>query len=155
MKLTISKDTKGWEVLRKQLMELGKTELDVGFINSHYGAENDNLPHALIAQVQEEGSPSQNIPPRPFIRVGFKDYLKSGKADQNFVAIMKLVMSGQSVLKAYTQAGPYFVKHLQDVMKAWDTPPNAPYTVAQKGFNNPLIETGELVNSVDFKVGKS
>lgn len=153
--MKFTKDTSGWERMKKQLLTLDKLEVQVGWHDTYYGSENDNLPHAYIGAIQEEGSSEQNIPPRPYMRVGFRDFLKSGKADQNFVAVMKSVMDGQTALKAYKQAGPAFVKHLQAVMNAWNTPPNAPLTVSLKGFNDPLRETGELIDSVDFEIGKS
>jgi hypothetical protein len=44
------------------------------------------------------------------------------------------------------------VKGLQNEIIAWDTPPNSPQTVEAKGFNDPLINTGKMLESVDFKV---
>jgi hypothetical protein len=33
-------------------------------------------------------------------------------------------------------------------------PPNAPYTIKKKGFNDPLIDTGDMVNSPTYRVIK-
>ena len=37
-------------------------------------------------------------------------------------------------------------------MRDLRTPPNAPSTIKKKGSSNPLIDTGEMVQSVDYKV---
>jgi len=41
---------------------------------------------------------------------------------------------------------------MQSVMVNVDTPGNAPSTIRQKGFDNPLIETGEMMTSVSYRV---
>ncbi len=46
-----------------------------------------------------------------------------------------------------------FVKSL--VVKAIDDgmpPPNAPSTVDQKGSNHPLVDTGEMRNSIEYRI---
>lgn len=37
-------------------------------------------------------------------------------------------------------------------IRDWTEPPNAASTVAHKGFNKPWIETGLLIDSVDYEV---
>lgn len=41
---------------------------------------------------------------------------------------------------------------LQNVIEAWNNPPNSPLTVSVKGFNNPLIDTGTMLDTVQAKV---
>lgn len=41
---------------------------------------------------------------------------------------------------------------LQQSINKWSSPPNAPYTVAMKGFNKPLIDTAVMLRSVDYQV---
>ena len=36
----------------------------------------------------------------------------------------------------------------------WDTPRNAPTTVELKGFDDPLIETSELISNITSKTTK-
>lgn len=35
---------------------------------------------------------------------------------------------------------------------SWSDPPNAPYTVAKKGFNKPLIDTGQMSRSISWEL---
>jgi len=34
------------------------------------------------------------------------------------------------------------------------TPPNAPYTIKAKGSSNPLVDTGQLKNSITYEVNR-
>jgi hypothetical protein len=160
MKYTV--DLSGWNKLKKQLLTLDKTELRVGWFDTSYGADNDNLPHAFVASLNEFGHvngtgslvPGAITPPRPFIRVGFRDYMKTGRGEESFKTIISAVMRGETALQTYSIIGPVLVKGLQTVMDAWDSPPNARLTRELKGFNDPLNETHELIDNVSFEVSR-
>lgn len=156
-------DKSGWEKMKKQLMLLDKAELRVGWFDTHYGPDNDNLPHAFVASLNEFGHtngagslfPGSLTPPRPFMRVGFRDYMKSDKSIPNFQKIITSVLNGQTALKSYGSVGPVFARALRGVMEQWDSPPNARITQEIKGFNNPLVKTHELIDNVSFDVGNA
>lgn len=153
MSIKITVDTSGWDKIKKNLLQANKESLNVGFFpDSRYGPENDNLPVATVAMWQEEGDPV-NYPPRPFIRMGFLPRLKTAEYVPVFQKAIKSVLDGQATFKqVYTKLGPVMVKGLQNEIISWDTPPNSPQTVEAKGFNDPLINTGKMLESVDFKV---
>lgn len=153
MSIKITVDTSGWDKIKKNLLQANRESLNVGFFpDSRYGPENDNLPVATVAMWQEEGD-TVKYPPRPFIRMGFLPRLKTPEYIPIFQQAIKSVLDGQSSFKqAYTRLGPTLVKGLQNEIIAWDTPPNSPQTIAEKGFNDPLINTGKMLESVDFKV---
>lgn len=146
--ITLTVDTKKWDKLKKDLQQLDNIKMKLGWDSTHYGPENDNLPHAFVAQMLEEGT--EKIPPRPFMRVGLKQELKTDT--KAFAMMIQSVTSGKSALSAAKTASPAFVAMLKKIMNEWSSPPNAPGTVAEKGFNNPLIHTGELRDSVQVKV---
>lgn len=161
--MNFTMDTSAWDKIKKQLLTLDQTELRVGWVDGgRYGPNNNNETYASVASLNEFGHvngpsslfPGAITPPRPFMRVGFKDYVSTRSTD-NFKAIINSVISGQTALKAYGSLGPTFVKALQGVMDAWDTPPNARITQKLKGFNNPLVKTHELIDHVSFEVGKA
>lgn len=155
MSIKITVDTSGWDKIKKNLLQANKESLNVGFFpESRYGPENHNLPVATVAAWMEEGDP-EKYPPRPFIRMGFLPRLKTTEYVPIFQQAIKSVLDGQSTFKqAYTKLGPILVKGLQNEIISWDTPPNSPRTVEAKGFNDPLINTGKMLESVDFKVEK-
>jgi hypothetical protein len=153
MSVKITVDKTGWDKLKKNLLQANKESLKLGFFeDSRYGPENDNLNVAQVAQFMEEGDPVK-YPPRPFIRIGFLPRLKTPEYIPIFQQAIKSVLDGQSSFKqAYTRLGPTLVKGLQNEIIGWDTPPNSPQTIETKGFNDPLINTGKMLESVDFKV---
>ncbi len=153
MKLTV--DKKVWNNLKKSFAKAEMFEDQVGWqADAVYGSDNENLPMAQVAQWLEEGVASKNIPPRPFMRVGFKAALSKGANDASFKRIVTAVANGQDVFKALHKEGDSFRQTLRQVMIDWDTPRNAPTTVELKGFDDPLIETSELISNITSKTTK-
>jgi hypothetical protein len=153
MKLTVDKSV--WNNLKKSFAKAEMLEDRLGwFEENQYGSDNDNLPMAQVANWLEEGVASKNIPPRPFMRVGLKAALSKGANDASFKRIVTAVANGQDVFKALHKEGDSFRQTLRQVMIDWDTPRNAPSTVELKGFDDPLIETSELISNVTVKTTK-
>lgn len=113
--------------------------------------------NATIGFKHEVGSYSDKIPRRSFlempIRTKFEEYMeKSEKLSRDefkkavkegkLFRFMKLmgILGERCVLDAFSTRG--FGK--------WK--PNAPYTIAQKGSDSPLIDTGELRKSITSSV---
>ncbi len=153
MKLTVDKSV--WNNLKKSFAKAEMLEDRLGwFEENQYGSDNENLPMAQVAQWQNEGVASKNIPPRPFFTVGFEGALKKGANDASFKRIVTAVANGQDVFKALHKEGDSFRQTLRQVMIDWDTPRNAPLTVELKGFDDPLIETSELISNITSKTTK-
>lgn len=108
----------------------------------------DGKPVAMIAAIQEFGAPRAGIPPRPFFRNMIADKKKEWPAaiagllrDNNCDARRTLELTGQAVSGQLRQS-------IVDT----NTPPLAPSTIARKGFDKPLIDTGHMFNSIDYEV---
>lgn len=156
MSFKLKVDKSDWEKLKKNLLKGLDQGIKVGIVEPvHYGPDNDNLPVGQVWQWQEEGLPAQNIPTRPAIRIGFMAPIKKGSYDKMFNESMQRIAEGKSTFKQeYTKIGVRAKADLKQAVADWDTPPNAPFTIAEKGFNNPLIDSGLLYESIDFKVDK-
>ena len=153
MKLTVDKSP--WLALKKSFAKAETLEDRLGwFEDNRYGPDNDNLPMAQVAQWIEEGVASKNIPPRPYMRVGLRGALMKGSNDASFKRIITAVANGQDVFKALHREGDSFRQTLRQVMLDWDTPPNSPTTIELKGFDDPLIESSELISNVSVKTVK-
>jgi hypothetical protein len=159
--MSLTKDTKVWDSLKKGFLEAAEKEIQLGwFPEQRYGPDNHNLPMAYVARMNEEGHvngfnslfPGAITPPRPFMRVGLKEALISGSNTAQFNAMIKAVVSGQSVLKSFKEALNPLEHTLRKVMMDWDTPGNAKSTIALKGFDDPLRNSGELIANVTAKV---
>lgn len=151
--LKITSDKSAWNKLKKSFLQAEKLETQVGwFEENKYGPENENLQMAQNAQWQEEGVASKNIPERPFMRVGFRDKLKSGANAASFKKIIAAVSKGDDTFKAMYKEGDSLRQTLRQVMLDWKTPGNAAKTIDLKSFDDPLIETSQLVSNVTAKV---
>jgi hypothetical protein len=151
--ITVVKDDKMWEKIKKDLLAANKVgELEVGFWpEDRYGPENDNLPVAQVAQWNNEG---MGVPARPFFTQTLREPIKNGEKDHVFFKSLDRILSGKSTfLTEYTLIGKQFSEELRKSIFVWSIPPNAPLTVELKGFNNPLIETGLMMDSVKYKIG--
>ena len=156
MSFKLKVDKTAWVKMKKELLKGSSLEIQVGIVEpTYYGPDNDNLSVAQVWDWQESGLPAQNIPTRPAIRDGFMAPIKSGSYNEMFVKSMQRIAEGKSTFKQeYTRIGTKAKVDLKKAVADWDTPPNAPFTVAEKGFNNPLIDSGLLYESIDFKIDK-
>jgi len=155
MSMKVIVDKSVWNNLKKSFAKAEMLEDQIGWqSDAVYGSDNENLPMAQVAQWLEEGVASKNIPPRPFMRIGFKAALSKGANDASFKRIVTAVANGQDVFKALHKEGDSFRQTLRQVMIDWDTPRNAPTTVELKGFDDPLIETSELISNITSKTTK-
>lgn len=152
MKLTVDKSV--WEKMKKNLRRGDNLEIRLGiFPESMYGPENDNLPVAQVFKWNELGT--ETAPPRPAFRVGFLAPVRKGMYNSYFRDSLKDILEGKTTFaKEYKILGNMMEKDLKEVIEDWSTPPNAPLTVELKGFNNPLIETEKMLNSIESKVAK-
>ena len=150
------KDDKVWRKMKANLMKAKDSSIKVGFFDEFYGSENDNLPVAQVAQWQEEGT--DKIPMRPFMRAGFmiKNIEKLGWLTPEVKGMISAVALGNmSWNQMYHKLGPVFVKIMQKEIELWQIPMNAPLTVELKGFNNPLIDSGKMLDSVEYRISYS
>lgn len=162
-KLGYTKDTSGWEALKKRLIAGDGMATDVGFFeHSKYGPENDNLPVAQVAAWVEEEYVNLGMfagtinPSRPFMRYYISQLEKEKKMGKAISKRLQLVLNGKMSWDAfYKSLGAEAVSDLKKVIEQWLYPPNSPATIDMKGFNNPLQETDTMLNSVDSRVSKN
>lgn len=148
---TTSVDDRQW---RKMVRNLSRNSgsIEVGWWSNIHPS---GVSLAQVAKWNEEGHITGRgaiSPARPFVRVGFMDRLKkAGIKDLN--EWVHLVAIGRANWKTVnTKIGEDLVKQMQLSILEWNTPRNSPYTVALKGFDDPLIETGTLYDRVKFRV---
>lgn len=158
MTFKLKVDKSGWEKLKKSFQQAEVYNVNLGwFEDQRYDSTNDNLQMATVAQWNNEGHINDNgslTPPRPFMSVGLPGAFKAGANKDDFKDMVDAVLTGKSVLAAMQKSSNNFERTLRKVMLDWDTPRNAPLTIELKGFDDPLVETSELIANVTAKVEK-
>lgn len=156
-------DKKVWTAMRNRLSKGRNLSVEIGWFrgNYHVGKNGLTLPTAQIAKWNEEGHETGGmygvhyVPPRPFIRVGFKHSIDSDKATQDlFVKFTQDVAEGRKTWKqVYNELGARLLIRLQKAIKMDIYASNRPLTIALKGHGITLIDTGQMQNSIEYRVG--
>jgi hypothetical protein len=143
-------EIKGGEGLKKALdrIALGLSNasvVDVGFLAGGTYPDGTSIP--LVAALNEYGkSPSQ--PPRPFFRNMIAEKSKEWPDD-----IQKLLVAhGYDGKATLTDMGEVIKGELADSIVKLTSPPLKPATIARKGSDKPLVETGTMLRSIGYAV---
>ena len=118
--------------------------LRVGFLER--ATYPDGKPVAMIAAFNEYGT--RTIPARPF----FRNMIAAKSKEWPEGIATQLRLTHYNVDLTLQRTGAAIRGQLQQSIRDTNTPPNAPSTIAKKGFNKPLIDTGHMLNSVDYEV---
>ena len=144
--------------LRKGFQELKRLHVLVGVpektatLGREIGDSN-----AVLAAIHENGSPARGIPPRPFLRPSLD--AKKGELAGFLKSHAASVLDGKEKPEiCYTAVGMYAQALVKDYLRdSANFEPLKPATLAsrkRRGFTGekPLIETGQLLNSINFDV---
>jgi hypothetical protein len=123
--------------------------LRVGFLEkSRYPAGKNGKPlHvAQVAFWNEFGT--THAPPRPFFRTTIQRKSKDW-GDRVSKAVVATNYDGEAALRLVGQS---MRDDIENSIAQWSSPPNAPSTIAKKGFDKPLVDKGIMQRAVDFEV---
>lgn len=154
-KLKVSE--KEWKTVKRRLTTQIK-QTQVGWFNVFYPEENSYLPVAQVAKWNEEGHYNGGLfegtrtPPRPFLRTTFL-YGMELFFNDHANDFARAVADGRMTWQQVSEKVGYNAKDiLQDTIDVKTSPPNSPMTVLLKGFNNPLIETGYMRDTISWQI---
>ena len=145
--MTVRREGPGVKNLVVALKDLDGLEGKTGwFETAHYPG---GTPVAYVATIHEFGT--AHIPARPFMRPAVQDngpeWMKL--FEQGATAIIQGTYTAREVLEMVTlRAAGDIAKKIQAVT----APPLSPITIARKGHDKPLIDTGQMSQSVTGKV---
>jgi|WetSurMetagenome_2_1015567.scaffolds.fasta_scaffold00813_7 hypothetical protein len=118
----------------------------VGFLeNAVYP---DGTPVAMIAAIQDGGAPGAGIPPRPF----FRNMIAAKKGEWPAAIAGLLKDNNYDAVRTLDQTGAAIAGQLRQSITEFNSVPLKPSTIKAKGFDKQLIDTGFMLNSVDFEV---
>lgn len=90
------------------------------------------------------------IPERSFLRTGHDE--NADKVIKQTERALGQVLAGKmSVDDMLDLYGQQMATAIKTYMRNLKSPPNHPYTVEQKGSSNPLVDTGQLIESITWK----
>ena len=115
------------------------------------GSYEDGAPIAVIGAVHEFGSADGTIPERSFLRVPLRQNAEDFKSVWR-AQISKVVEGELSMHQVMSQLGARAVAVSQEAISEGIAPGNAESTVKRKGSSKPLIDTGQLRQSITFIV---
>lgn len=136
------------QVMNDISKELAKVTTDkfvtVG-VHQDDNARPDQANNAQIGAMNHFGT--DRIPARPWLDVGV-----ASASHEVLDTIAEAIEDGEPMDVALNRVGLVAVAGVQNYMDELSSPANAPSTVKRKGTDNPLIDTGELKQSVNYKI---
>lgn len=141
------------------------TAVEVGVLNGEnkwlaaiheYGLDIEVTP-AMRAYLHSQGlhlkksTTHIHIPERSFLRTGYDQnidgVLKKGRA------LLKDVLAGKmSVAACHKAVGLELSSKISDYAIELSSPENHPFTKNQKGSSNPLVDTGDMIGGITWRV---
>lgn len=147
-------DITGLEELKNRIKNLKMAKIDYGFINGEHSKA--NMSYATLATILEFGT--VDIPARPAFSASINK-LESGRSSFKIVIKKPLgdYIEGEikDVDHVLDRTGRFLKGTYQDSMFYWVSEGtvaknNRPFTQSAKGFNQPFVETEELIDNVEY-----
>lgn len=139
----------GWSREIKQLLE--RVTVTVGIHEQDASRKiDDGLSNAVLGFWHEYGT--SRAPQRSFLRSTYDR--KEDEYRRFFKAAMARAARRGKRIRALDLVGMKIAADVKETIRAHIPPPNAPETIAKKGSSTPLIDSGELLNSIDYQVSE-
>jgi len=131
-----------------ELEYLANHKIEIGMLSGEVRSE-----VLMIATVHEYGVTTDkvNIPERSFIRAGFDENVDD--IDKAAKTLLDGVLRGRTTGEAMLEAlGGMITSKLQEYATDLSEPPNHPVTIERKGSSNPLKDSGEMIDKINWRV---
>lgn len=146
-----SPDIKGLDALISGCKRLDGTQVQSGFFDSKYGADNDNLYVAQVAWFNENGT--YHNPRRPFLLPAYEDWMNRTHFARYSERIFTDIINGRAYDQRLKQLGQDFADIIATNIDDYPGS-NSKWWAEFKGFNDPLLYTGKMLDSVTFRIKK-
>jgi len=124
-------------------------------INSNTGQKREKKANESMVDIAFKNEFGTNGPPRiparSFVRSTYDENLQRLIKIQN-AEFDKIVAGKTTVYKSLSAQGIWMQNKIQTKITTLKTPPNSPRTIAIKGSSNPLIDFGQLRDSISYEV---
>jgi hypothetical protein len=133
--------------LNKIAGDFSDLQLKAGFLEG--ATYPDGTPVPMVAATNEFGNPANNQPPRPY----FRNAISTNEGEWQ-EAMTRLIGNGGDTRDVLSLLGEIIVDDIKESIRQLDAPPLSPVTIARKGFDKPLIDTSNMLNSVSYEVSE-
>ncbi len=148
--VTVTKKGPGLAKLMTDLNRIRNSDVLVGIPAPTTLRKNDPINNASLLFIHTKGSPLRNIPPRPVLEPG----IEGARA----LIVPHLGASAQAIARGHAHQAEQELRRVGTIaanaVKRYFTEgalaPNAPSTIARKGSDRPLINTGQMRRAVTF-----
>ncbi len=135
--------------LLRTLEKLKKKKLTIGV---HGDVGGDIFDRAIWNEFgTQDKDGNKLIPERSFIRAGYDSEKKNIEKDVKKL-INKVIAREITADVAMNLIGSTTVGRIQEFAVDLREPPNAQATIDAKGSSNPLVDTGQMIGSIDYKI---
>ena len=139
IKIWIDKTLKG-KALEKFVKSVGHKSVSIGYFDD-LRYDETGLSAGHVAILNEFGVPEHNQPPRPFLRTTVR------KKSRQWKDIMSdEFIHSQNWDKMLNEVAQACRDDISESIAKWKEPPNAPATIKKKGANDPLVDTGNMMD---------
>ncbi len=144
------------QAVQKSIKELKKIDVLVGIPQEEAGREQNDITNAELLYIHTNGSPANNIPPRPVVEPAIQDSKEEIGTLLKEAILKALEGDTGGAMAGMERAGTQG----ENAVKGWFTNPkngwaeNAESTKKKKGSSKPLIDTGQLRKSITHVVKK-
>lgn len=147
----VKSNLRGLAALKKKIKTMSQYSAQAGYYDNKHPTA--GISYAYLASIHEYGTRDGRIPQRDFITKAYLDWATSinDEAKKAAISIIYKGIPVRTALKGIADDGALFITN---AAYSFDSPANAASTIQNKGFDNPLIETGKLANGVKSKVVK-
>jgi phage gpG-like protein len=151
---TIKFNLKGLEELKKQAGDMYVTRVGILGDKANRTDKDTNLNNAEIGFIQMFGSFTHKIPPRDFLlfplQKNRREFMKA--IGRSMIKAAIVAKDWKKVFQLIGKVAEEFVDQAFATSGFGQWPPNSPVTIARKGSDKPLIDTGQLRRAITSDV---
>lgn len=142
---------RGWNRIKRDMRRMDGAAVKIGILAEAGFHEDGSIHVAQLGSIHEFGAPRRGIPERSFLRATAD--AKQAELTSFKVKEMASIQRGTSNVRlSLTRLGQRFKDMVIAALNQGVPPPNKPRTITAKGSSKPLIDTGQLKQSIRFKV---
>ena len=146
------------EHFTKEFNEMFKYAIEIGVVSDNTERKiKVGITNSELMYIHENGSPLNNIPARPVLDMTIKyasEELLNDTIDNCLQIWINSKKSQEAVEKELNKLCLKMEKYARQLIYSNDgrLAPNAPSTIAKKGDNHPLFDTGQLARSITCRL---